>query len=63
MQLPVPIEVVDMEDHNNIDRAKKFDVRALPTLILVTDSDVEVSRKVGGLSAQQLKDWIDRDAA
>lgn len=38
--------------------ALKHQVRGLPTLILLKD-DLEVSRKVGALTEQKLKEWFE----
>ena len=51
-QLPVPIEVVDVDEDS--ERAARYGIRSVPTLILVDDAGVEVKRKVGMMSSDDL---------
>lgn len=54
-QIPYPIEEIDID--SNTEMAQKFGIRGVPTLILV-DGDTEVKRKVGSLTAAELKTFV-----
>jgi len=41
------------------DEAAKFKILSIPTLVILKDGE-EISRKVGALSKEILKDWIDQ---
>ena len=51
-QLPVPIEVIDVDESAAV--AAQYGIRSVPTLILVDDAGVEVKRKVGMMSSDDL---------
>ena len=57
----IPIEVMDIDAHNDI--AIAYGIRGVPTLVLV-DGTTEISRKVGVMTTSQIKEWlgIDDDA-
>lgn len=52
----IPIEVIDID--KNQETAIKFNVRSVPTLIMV-DGETEIARSVGAKSADQIQQWID----
>jgi thiol-disulfide isomerase/thioredoxin len=54
-EIPYPIEEIDIDE--NSEMAQKFGIRGVPTLVLV-DGDTEVKRKVGSLTAAELKAFI-----
>lgn len=53
--LGVPIEVVDIEVHQDV--AEQYLIRSVPTLVLLED-DKEVSRSVGLKTEEQIRDWV-----
>jgi len=54
-EIPYPIEEIDVDV--NTDLAKKFSIRGVPTIILVNE-DTEVKRKVGVMTASELKQFL-----
>jgi thioredoxin 1 len=54
-EIPYPIEEIDVDV--NTDLAKKFSIRGVPTMILVNE-DAEVKRKVGVMTASELKQFL-----
>ena len=68
MLKPVVAEVmseitdVELEEVNidvNQDRAVKSGVMSIPTLVLLDDAGEEIDRKIGALSKDALKQWIE----
>jgi len=68
MLKPVVAEVmsevtdVDLEEVNidvNQERAVKSGVMSIPTLVLLNDAGEEIDRKIGALSKDALKQWIE----
>ena len=51
-QLPLQIEEVDIDQ--NSDLAIKYNIRGVPTLVIV-DNDTEVKRHTGNMTAEQVK--------
>lgn len=51
----VELKEIDIDD--NLDEAKKFGIRGVPTLVLMNDG-VEVKRKSGVLMADQIEEFI-----
>lgn len=54
-QIPYPVEEIDIDE--NTELAQKYSIRGVPTLVLVND-DKEVKRKVGALTAPELKAFL-----
>lgn len=40
------------------DRLKELDIRGVPTLILMDESGVELSRQTGALTADDIRKWL-----
>lgn len=55
--LMVTIEEIDID--NDMDTAKKYNVRGVPTLILVEDSGQEVRRKSGYMGEGELIRFVE----
>lgn len=53
--LPFPVENIDVD--SDPDLAQQYNIRGVPTLILLNDKDEEVSRSIGMLTETQLKEW------
>jgi len=51
------VNIVKVDVDEQIDLAKKFEVRGVPTLILLNENEVK-SRLIGGNSSQQVKRWL-----
>jgi thioredoxin 1 len=51
-----PIEEVNIDDQPEL--ATKFGIRGVPTCVLVNDAGVEVSRRVGMMTADQFREFI-----
>jgi len=56
-KLDLPIEVIDVDVNQEL--CLEFGIKGVPTLILLNDADAEISRKVGLMTSQQIKEWID----
>lgn len=54
-EIPIVIEEIDSDE--NMDMARKYNVRSLPTMIMV-DGDKEIKRQAGLMSVEQLKDFV-----
>lgn len=57
MVLPYPIQSVDISDEFEL--ASQYNVRAVPTLVMVDDSGIEVKRVMGALTKEKLLEWLD----
>lgn len=55
-KIPYPIEEINVDTNTKL--AQKFSIRGLPTMILM-DGDTEVKRKVGSMSLNELKTFVD----
>lgn len=51
----VPYTSVDVDEEP--DTCEKYNVRNIPTMIIVDGSGKEVSRKTGIMSAEEIKKW------
>lgn len=55
----IPIELIDLDNNSNNEEItnllKKYDVRSVPTLILLDDNGVEIRRKVGLGTIEELQ--------
>ena len=54
-EIPYPIEEIDID--TNTELAQKYAVRGVPTMVLV-NGDKEVKRKVGAMTAPELKKFL-----
>lgn len=52
------IELIDINVDEDPDSARKYEVRAIPTLILIKDE--EIGRLVGGVSLDTIKEFLSR---
>lgn len=50
------IEPVDIDE--NMDMARQYGVRSVPTLVLVDDAGKEVRRQVGAITLEAYKAWL-----
>lgn len=53
----LPHELVEIDIDENSDMAKQYNIRGVPTLVLL-DGDTEVDRKSGYMSPPQLKAFL-----
>jgi len=58
LEIPVPIEEVDVDTNTQL--AMKYGIRGVPTMVLVTATDEELSRVVGNKSKTEITDWINK---
>ena len=49
---------VDYTSENNIDKFKEYNVRAVPTLIVVNESGGEIRRATGSMTKDKLIEFI-----
>lgn len=56
IKISIPIEYVNIE--SQIDQAKVFGVRSIPTMILVDDTGAEVRRCTGSISKEQVIEFL-----
>lgn len=54
---PPEIPVIEIDIDDSPELAKQYNVRGVPTLVLVEDGD-EVKRKIGALTVSQLKEFV-----
>lgn len=56
MELPVPVEEIDIDQ--NMDMARKYNVRGVPTLVLVDENGGVIRQQAGNLSKEQILDLV-----
>lgn len=54
--LDLPIEVVDIDVHDDL--AIEYNIRSVPTLVLIDET--EKSRLIGLQTPQKIKEWINQ---
>jgi len=57
----VQTSTFDVEEFNvddNPDKLQKYNIKSVPTMLIVDDEGVVLSNKTGSLSRQQLTDWF-----
>lgn len=57
-KIPYPVEVVDIDE--NFEQATKWNVRGVPTLILVNNDEVEIKRHTGVLREPELLAFLEQ---
>lgn len=55
-QLPMSVEDIDIDA--NMDTARKYNVRSVPTMVVVNDDGSEVKRVVGMMNEKQIIDFL-----
>lgn len=53
----IPHDNIDIEEETNADIISKYNIKTVPTLILIEEDGTEVNRHVGMMNLQQLKDF------
>jgi thioredoxin-like negative regulator of GroEL len=53
----ITLEIEEIDSDENMDMARKYNVRSLPTMIMV-DGDKEIKRQAGLMSADQLREFV-----
>ena len=53
----IPFEIEEIDADTNIDMAQKYNIRGLPTMVMV-DGETEVKRHIGNMTADQVKEFI-----
>jgi thioredoxin 1 len=53
----IPFEIEEVDADNNVDMAQKYNIRGLPTMIIV-DGETEVKRHTGNMTAEQVKEFV-----
>ena len=52
--LDLPIEVVDIDVHDNL--AREYGIRSVPTLVMLNEN-IEIKRLIGSKTINQLQEW------
>jgi len=52
--LNLPIEVVDIDVHDNL--AREYGIRSVPTLVML-DENIEIKRLIGSKTINELQEW------
>lgn len=55
-KLPMPVEDIDIDEQFDI--ARQYNVRSVPTIIVVDDSGKEVKRAVGSMNEKQFIQFL-----
>lgn len=55
-KLPMPVEDIDIDEQFEV--ARKYNVRSVPTLVVVDDSGTEVKRAVGSMNEKQFIEFL-----
>ena len=53
--IELPFKLVDIDIDENIEQAQKYNVRGVPTLVLVDDEGKTVTTHVGSMTKEQFK--------
>ena len=53
----VEYEMFDVE--KNAEKTKHYNVTTVPTTIILNENQIEIDRKCGNISVNDLKSWID----
>lgn len=53
----IPHDNIDIEEETNADIVSKYNIKTVPTLILIEEDGTEVNRHVGMMNLQQLKEF------
>jgi len=53
----ITFEIEEVDIDNNVDMAQKYNIRSVPTMIIV-DGETEVKRRTGNMTAEQVKEFI-----
>lgn len=56
-KISMPIEEVDID--SNMDVARKYNVRSVPTMVVVDDTGAEVKRVVGMMNETQVLEFLE----
>ncbi len=56
-KLPMPVENIDIDA--DMDTARKYNVRSVPTMVVVNDDGSEVKRVVGMMNEKQIIDFLE----
>jgi thioredoxin 1 len=57
MTLPIAVENVDIDQNN--DMARKYNVRSVPTMVVVDNTGTEVKRVVGMMNEKQILTFLE----
>lgn len=52
------VEVEEINIEEDTDTTQKYNIKSVPTMIILDDDGNVVSNKTGALSESQLKDWF-----
>jgi thioredoxin 1 len=55
-KITIPIEEVDID--NNVFMATNFNIRSVPTLVMVDKEEKEIKRITGMLQEKELLEWL-----
>jgi thioredoxin 1 len=55
-KINIPIEEIDVDQ--NMDMARKYNIRGVPVMIVTDDSGTEIRRKVGNVDESTLLNFI-----
>jgi thioredoxin 1 len=53
----IPFEIEEIDADTNIDMAQKYNIRGLPTMVMV-DGETEVKRHIGNMTADQVRKFV-----
>ena len=53
----IPFEIEEIDADTNIDMAQKYNIRGLPTMVIV-DGETEVKRHIGNMTADQVRKFV-----
>lgn len=57
-EIETSIEVQNVDVDENSELTKKYNIRGVPTLVMV-DDDIEIKRRVGVADASEIKNWLE----
>ena len=55
-KITVPVEEVDID--SNVFMSTQFNIRSVPTMVLVDDKEKEIKRNVGVMKEAELIEWL-----
>lgn len=54
----ITTKIEDVDIDQNVFMATQFNVRSVPTMVLVDDQEKEIKRKVGVMKESELLEWL-----
>lgn len=54
----INVPIIELDIDNELMESVKYDIRSVPTLVLVDNNDNEIKRHIGSMTESQLLDFL-----